>query len=329
MTLFDLLDNTRKRFDRDGLQQRLAALARREVRIGGSSWKYEGWIGQIYTRDLYLTRGKLSRKLFEETCLAEYARVFPTVCGDFAFYQFPSRDYWAKLFRHTGGCQTGPSFLWGFKAPEHVTVSTWPSHPRYGATAGLENHTFLDSALFNQAFLGALEPYRAQVGVVVFEFGTFRQSDFADVAAFVRALDPFLGSLAPGWRFGVEIRNADYLVPRYFDCLRAHNIAHVYNAWTRMPEIGEQMAMAGSRTSDLIVSRALLRRGRPYEEAVRMFEPYSEVRDVNEPTRRALRELVDIALVDGTPAFLFVNNRLEGNSPGTMVAITDYSDHGG
>ena len=90
-----------------------------------------------------------------------------------------------------------------------------------------------------------------------------------------------------------------------------------------MPEIGDQMAIQGSRTTDLIVARALLRRGRPYEEAVKAFAPYTTVQEVNEPVRKALRELVDIALVDDTPAFIFVNNRLEGNSPGTMVAITD------
>jgi hypothetical protein len=32
---------------------------------------------------------------------------------------------------------------------------------------------------------------------------------------------------------------------------------------------------------------------------------------------------MDIARVDGRPAFIFVNNRLEGNAPGTIVSITD------
>jgi hypothetical protein len=41
----------------------------------------------------YLKRGKFSRKKFDETCLADYAETFPTVCGDFAFYQFPSEVY--------------------------------------------------------------------------------------------------------------------------------------------------------------------------------------------------------------------------------------------
>ena len=76
----------------------------------------------------YQTRGKLSKAKFEAECLAEYAATFPTVCGDFAFYAFPSADYWAKLF---GAAPDG--FLFGFKVPEDITVASWPTHARYGA----------------------------------------------------------------------------------------------------------------------------------------------------------------------------------------------------
>jgi uncharacterized protein YecE (DUF72 family) len=315
-TLFDLDEPCA--FDRDALRDRLRGLAARGVYIGGSSWKYEGWLGQIYSRSRYLTRGKFSKKLFEDTCLGEYATVFPAVCGDFSFYQFPSEAFWAKLFR-----QTPETFRWGFKVPEQITVESWPVHPRYGALAGLENPTFLDADLFEQGFLKMIEPWRRQVGVLIFEFGTFRQKSFETVAQFTARLDGFLDRLPAGWRYAVEVRNADFLAPLYFDCLRAHNVTHVYNAWTRMPEIHEQIAIPGSGTSDMIVTRALLRRGRPYEDAVRIFSPYDRVQEMNEPVRRGLRELIDVALVDGRPAFVFVNNRLEGNSPGTIIAITE------
>jgi uncharacterized protein YecE (DUF72 family) len=318
-TLFDLHEPpARGGFDRDRLRDKLAGLAARGVYIGGSSWKYEGWLDQIYTRSLYQVRGKFSKKRFEDTCLSEYATVFPAVCGDFAFYQFPSDAMWSKLFR-----QTPPAFRWGLKAPEQITTPQWPVHPRYGATAGLENHTFLNADLFIQAFLGPLAPHRAQVGVVIFEFNALRAKGTETAAEFVGRLDPFLAGLPAGWRFAVEVRNPQLLGPRYFDCLRAHNVPHVYNAWTKMPEIREQVAMAGSRTAELIVARALLKRGRPYEEAVKAFAPYESVQEVNEPVRQGLREIVDMAVVDGTPAFIFVNNRLEGNSPGTIVAITE------
>ena len=311
-TLFEL--NAPLAPERELLRQRLRALAARGVYMGGSSWKYEGWLGQIYTPSRYQTRGRFSKKLFEETCLGEYAEVFPTVCGDFAFYQFPSEAFWAKLFR-----QTPPTFRWGFKVPEHITVPVWPVHPRYGALAGLENPTYLDAGLLREAFLRVLEPYRLQTGVLIFEFGRTSLRG----AEFVAKLDAFLGLLPEGFRYAVEIRNAEFLGPGYFDCLRAHNVPHVFNSWTRMPGIQEQIAMPGSVTADMIVARGLLKQGRAYEDAVRMFSPYNRVQEVNAPVRAGLRELVDMALVDGTPAFIFVNNRLEGNSPGTMVAITE------
>src|ERR1700733_11391761 len=140
-------------FDRDGLAARLQSLAAEGVYIGGSSWKYEGWLGQIYTRSHYLTRGRFSKNLFEETCLREYPSVFPTVCGDFTFYQFPAEAFWANLFRDTPG-----TFRWGFKIPEQITVPVWPVHPRYGALAGVANPAFLDAGLLEQCFLRLLEP---------------------------------------------------------------------------------------------------------------------------------------------------------------------------
>ena len=106
-TLFDLDEPSG--FDRDGLRERLRGLAARGIYVGGSSWKYEGWVGSIYSRHRYTTRSKFSKAKFEENCLAEYAETFPVVCGDLTFYQFPSEQYWAKLFdaRFPARCQSG------------------------------------------------------------------------------------------------------------------------------------------------------------------------------------------------------------------------------
>lgn len=313
-TLFDLGNNPE--FDRDQLRDRLQDLAGRGIRIGGSSWKYEGWIDQIYSRSRYLTRGRFSKKLFEETCLQEYASIFPTVCGDFAFYQFPPETFWERLF-----LQSPPGFKWGFKIPEQITVPVWPVLPRYGAAAGRENPDFLNGDLLCSAFLNPLQRFRAKVGVLIFEFGSSASQAFSDIRGFIHSLDRFLTELPSGWRYAVEVRNPDMLVAGYFDCLKAHNAAHVFNAWTRMPEIGEQFALPGSVTSDMIVARALLKRGRPYADAVREFAPYTRTCEVNTRVRNDLRKLVDIALVDGMPACIYVNNRLEGNSPITIEAI--------
>lgn len=305
-------------FDRARLGARLASLASQGVYIGTSSWKYEGWLGQIYTRDRYLTRGRFSQKRFNDECLREYAETFPVVCGDFSFYQFPSPDYWHKLFA------SAPSTLqFAFKVPEDVTVKQFPKHSRYGPRAGDDNESFLNSELFQTAFLDPLAAYRSRIAVLIFEFGTFPRYCFPDTAAFLNRLDPFLAALPRDLRFAVEIRNPEFLSSGYFACLRGHGVAHVLNAWNRMPEIRTQMSLPDAYTANFSVSRALLRHGRTYEEAVAKFTPYSHVQEPNPETRDALRLLIARARNRHEPSYIFVNNRLEGNAPETIEAITD------
>ena len=305
-------------FDREALAARLARLAAESIFIGTSSWKYAGWLGQIYTQSRYLSRGRFSKKLFEATCIREYAETFPTVCGDFAFYQFPTPEFWQRLF-----AQTPERFRFAFKVPEQITCKTFPSHPRYGDMAGKANESFLDIALLREMFLRPLLPFQPKTAVLIFEFGAFSQHTFADVGEFVDRLDPFLAALPPEFRYAVEVRNAEFLERDYFQCLRSHNVAHVYNAWSRMPELSRQIAIPDSITADFLVCRALLRRGRAYEEAVAKFTPYTEVLDPNPEARESMRVLIRRAEEGRRMALLFVNNRLEGNAPATILSITE------
>ncbi|MCL4401817.1 MAG: DUF72 domain-containing protein [Acidobacteria bacterium] len=307
-----------RQFERERLAENLRALARENIFIGGSSWKYEGWFGQVYTRSNYLARGRFSRRLFEDTCLKEYAQSFPAVCGDFSFYQFPPHAFWKRLFG-----LVPENFRFAFKVPEQITCRNFPSHPRYGPQAGHENESFLDAAMLKDLFLRPLEPYRAKTALLIFEFGTFSKRSFAELGEFLDRLDPFLAALPGEFRYAVEVRNPEYLARDYFACLRGHKVAHVYNAWSRMPELKRQIAIPDSVTADFLVCRALLRRGRSYEDAVNMFAPYTEVKDPNPEARESMRVLIERAREKQHVAFLFVNNRLEGNAPATILSLVE------
>jgi hypothetical protein len=65
----------------------------------------------------------------------------------------------------------------------------------------------------------------------------------------------------------------------------------------------------------------MLRRGRTYDQAVDLFKPYREVKQPDEPTRVALCEIARQALKKRQRAYVFVNNRLEGNAPSTIEAV--------
>jgi hypothetical protein len=67
-------------FDREAVKAAAADLAARGIYVGTSSWKYAGWLGQLYDAPRYEYRGKLAKTRFERDCLSQYSEVFKTVC---------------------------------------------------------------------------------------------------------------------------------------------------------------------------------------------------------------------------------------------------------
>jgi uncharacterized protein YecE (DUF72 family) len=236
------------------------------------------------------------------------------VCGDFSFYQFPTPEYWQKFF-----AAAPESLRFALKIPEEVTAERFPKHPRYGPRAGFKNELYLDAEALKELFLEPLRPYRGRVASLIFEFGARGTT----LPEFLENLEPFLAALPAEFRYAVEVRNQDYLGTEYFDCLRAHRIAHVFNAWTRMPALSDQMALPGSVTADFTVVRALLRQGRAYEDAVAQFSPYDQIRDENAEGREALRVLIQRMRAERRETYIFANNRFEGNAPETIRAIAE------
>jgi uncharacterized protein YecE (DUF72 family) len=311
-------------FQREKMKQAAAELAANGVFVGTSSWKYDGWFGQLYTPARYEYRGKVAKTRFERECLSEYAEVFKTVCVDAAYYTFPSDKYLAGLVE-----KVPPDFQFGFKVTDEITVRKFPNLDRFGIRAGKPNENFLNADLFNRAFLKPCEAIRQNVGVVMFEFSRFYPTDYEHGRDFVADLDKFFGALPKGWPYAVEMRNKHWLAPEYFACLSRHGITHVFNSWDAMPAVSEQMALAGSRTNPLLAAaRFLLKPGRKYEDAVNAFKPYDRVKDKNPEARAAGKALIAKGKEAGQrkKTFIYVNNRLEGNALETIAAMVGQED---
>lgn len=305
------------------LRPKLADLARRGVYLGTSSWKYSGWLGQLYDEGRYVYRGRFSEARFQRMCLAEYAEVFKTVGVDAAYYAFPTADQLA------GWMDSVPvDFRFSFKVTDDITLKRFPQLPRFGQRAGQPNPDFLNAAKFVDLFLRPCEPFRERVGVLMFEFTRFHASDFLRGRDFLEALDGFLAQLPSGWNYGVEIRNSNFLQPEYFRVLAQRGVAPVFNSWEAMPPLSEQLALPEALANpEFAVARLLLRPGRAYAEAVERFSPYAELKEVYPEVRQAAAGLIRSTLKEGKPkrAFLYVNNRLEGNAIQTIDAILEQS----
>jgi uncharacterized protein YecE (DUF72 family) len=309
-------------FDRNQLKEAVQALANQGIFLGTSSWKYRGWCGSLYDEARYVWRGRFAETRFERNCLTEYAEVFRVVGVDAAYYTFPT----AKNLRAMAA-QVPPGFLFGFKVTDEITVKKFPNQPRFGLRAGKPNDNFLNAEVFERDFLGPLQSIRPNVGIVMFEFSRFYSTDYAHGRDFVAVLDAFLAKLPKGWPYGIELRNQYWLKEEYLDCLARHEVAHVFNSWTEMPPVAEQMALANSRTNpDLVAARFLLKPGRKYEDAVKQFSPYDQTREINEPARQAGAALIrEGKKKPDRKTFIFINNRLEGNALNTIRAMIDGS----
>ena len=296
-------------------RDRLKRWASRGIRFGGSSWKYPGWKGMIYNKEYR------SKRSFNEQCLAEYSEVFPTVCADFALYDFPDEKH-MKLIHDS----TVEGFTVSLKVTDRITMKRYPELPRFGQLAGAENPDFLNVALFEDAFLRPLEQLRQKRGAIIFEFSTFRANSGITYSTYIHLIDTFLSRLPKGYEYSIELRNSEFLTEEYLKMLASHGVAHVLNNWTRMPPIIEQMKIAGVLTGPFSVARGLLKRGRTYQEAVELFQPYDRVKEENPELRMGLVESVHRCLAEGKILYAYVNNRAEGNSPKTIEGILDMLD---
>jgi uncharacterized protein YecE (DUF72 family) len=307
----------RMSFDRDKMKSAIAALAAKGVFIGTSSWKYPGWFGQLYDHDRYVWRGRFSKARFERLCLGEYAQVFKSVSVDAVYYQFPSRAWLEAMV-----ALVPVDFQFALKVTDEITMKRFPNLPRFARRAGQPNQNFLNADLFATAFLGACEPFKSNIGLLMFEFSQFHSSDFGRGREFLTALDEFLARLPKGWRCAVEIRNRNLLRAEYFTVLARHGAAHIFNSWTDMPPVNEQAALPGGFTSpDFFAARFLLKPGRKYEEAVKRFSPYERVQDPDPDGREATACLIRRTAQSGnrTRGYIYLNNRFEGNALGSIA----------
>ena len=291
--------------------QQLAAALPETALFGTSSWTYPGWTGLVYDQE-YPKTGATARML------EEYARypLFRTVGIDSTFYA-PATARTLESYARA----LPPGFRCVSKVWDRITVHTLPK-ARYKTLGGEANPDFLNAELFKAEVLAPfLEHFADHLGPFVFEFQTIARAAKLTGQAFADLLDRFFSQLPREAPYAVELRNQEFLVPPYFAVLREHNVAHVFNSWTRMPPIGEQLDIPGALSAPFTVARVLLRPGRTYSEAVDAFAPYDRIHDRNPELRADVARLIRMAAELRIPAYVLVNNRAEGSAPHTIAAI--------
>jgi len=131
---------------RSGRARRAAASAgEQNVLIGGSSWKYEGWLGQVYSRERYLARGRFSPRLFQSECLSEYAETFPPSAATSPSTSSPPWNSGGSCLARTPSHSSSPS-----KCRNKSPARCFRRIPRYGSQGGKETRRSWDAGALQE-----------------------------------------------------------------------------------------------------------------------------------------------------------------------------------
>ncbi len=286
------------------------------LKFGTSSWTYPGWTGLVY--------GKRFPKTGASTAmLAAYARcpLFRTVGVDSFYYRPPSPDLLSDYRQALPAGFPLVMKVWdritsfGLRSPRYRDANT--------ASGGTGNPDWLNPSLFTDAVLApAVEYLGAHASVFLFELEAIPLYAHFTADRLATRLDNFFAALPQGAaRYAVEIRSPELLEAPYFEILKKWRVAHVFNSWTRMPRISQQLQAAGGLGTDFTVARALLQPGHSYSRAVEAFGPYDQIKASWPTGRKDLLTLVNHALAHKATAYILVNNRFEGCSPLTIAQL--------
>jgi uncharacterized protein YecE (DUF72 family) len=173
------------------------------IHVGTSAFTAAGWEGTFYPAGIKPAE-----------YLSFYATRFDTVEVDSTFYRCPSpstvRGWYAKR---------PANFIFALKVPQEIT----------------HEKVLLDCDPELKAFLSVADLLGEKLGPLVFQFAHFDRSAFADVTEFLARLVSFLKKLPKDHKFAVEIRNNQWLVPKFADALREHGVVLVLHDLSWMP----------------------------------------------------------------------------------------------
>jgi uncharacterized protein YecE (DUF72 family) len=192
------------------------------IRLGTSSFTAAGWAGTFYP-------AKLSPREY----LSCYAQRFDTLEVDSTFYACPAPNTVHGWYQ-----RTPPGFLFAAKVPQRIT----------------HEKCLRDCDADMAEFVRTMELLGEKLGPLLLQFGRFARNVFRDGDEFLTRLVPFLEKLPGAHRYVVEIRNHQWLTPRFTDALRQRGVALALNDQSWMPEWMNDPAEWRQRDLDLLTA---------------------------------------------------------------------------
>ena len=280
-----------------------------ELRIGTCSWKFPSWEGLVYSAPQGINY------------LQEYARQHDTVEIDRWFWSLFGQDSIglpkpADVERYRRAVPD--DFAFTVKAPNSITLTHL--YRKRKSDPLVENSHFLSPSLL-RAFLSLLDPLGETLGPVMFQFGYLNKKMVASQEAFQTLLQAFSDQMPAGHRYGVEVRNAQYMNRSYFEFLLRNELSPVLLEGYWMPPITEVYRDWGDLIAqhDVVVIRLL---GPDRKGIERQTDKrWNRIVAPKDQELSAIVEMTEDLLARGVSVYLNVNNHYEGSAPVTIERI--------
>jgi uncharacterized protein YecE (DUF72 family) len=257
------------------------------IRLGTSAFTAAGWEGTFYPAGMK-----------SADYLTFYATKFDTVEVDSTFYRIPAKTTvqgWAH--------KTPEGFLFAAKVPQVIT----------------HEKVLVDCEAEFKQFMEVMDCLGEKLGPLLFQFGYFNKKAFLGVNDFLARLRPFLKKLPKGYKFAVEIRNKNWLVPQFVEALRERGVALALIDQSWMPRPSQWFEKFDPITADFTYVRWLGDR-KGIEEQTKVWDKVIVDRS---------GELAEWADILGKvhkrkiQIFAYANNHYAGYGPGTVEMFRD------
>lgn len=268
------------------------------IRLGTSSFSESDWVGPFYPPG---TR--------PADFLAYYATRYSTVEVDATYYAIPSRrtvEGWSRKISN--------DFILSAKFPRSIVHGGEGARPDNKIVL-VPDATYED----RDRFLDVMSLMGKRLGPLVLQFPYFAKAVFASSTEFMERLDRFLDDLPAGFRYGVEIRNRNWLNQSFVDLLKRHNAALVLVDQAWMPhgdDVAEKFEIV---TSDFAYIRLLGDR-KAIEAVTSKWD--KEVIDQEERLRR-WAALIARLIERDVETLIYINNHYAGYAPATADRLHD------
>jgi uncharacterized protein YecE (DUF72 family) len=259
------------------------------IRFGTSSWSEESWVGPFYPEGTK-----------PGDFLGHYATQFDTVEADSTYYRVPGKAMVAG---------------WAKKTPKHfVLCAKFPrSIVHGGEEATPDPKKILDPQNPDVGrFFDAMSALGDKRGPLVLQFPYFNKQTFESAEPFFERLDSFLGSLPKEFRYGVEIRNKNWLGKDLTAILKKHRTGLVLVEINYMPHPADWKC--GLVTTDFAYARLI--GDRKAIEA--KTQTWDKIVVDQSASLKKWAGLLSAGLRDVPTVYVFANNHYAGHGPATI-----------